>query len=335
MGLLALLAIISAGLFSDGSARADGHIRELVAFEERQFPEGLSVSPDGTILVGILSTGEVVRVTPNGTAGTLGQLPLPAGGLLVGIHAVDSSNVFALLNTEDESNGVWHVGQQGVMQIAQLPPGLLNDIVADSSGRLLVTDSVGGRIYAVHRDGSVETWAEDPLLLGNVDEPGPLGFPVGANGIVLTPGGDAAYVAVSEKARIVRIEIAADGSAGQLSVTATDPVLGGADGLDLSSDGTLYVAVNGQNQIVAVDTASGSVEVLAAGEPFRFPAVARLSPDENTLYVTNFDGLVMFGLAEGPAMTGLLAMDLSAFADTKPPSIQPPATGSGGLTARD
>jgi sugar lactone lactonase YvrE len=307
-----------------------------VTFEEDQFPEGLTVAPDGTIHVGILSTGEILRVTPNGSVAKFAQIPLPEGAILVGLAAADSTNVYALVFSNDENNGVWYVSAHGasVSQVAQLPVGSLpNGLVLDGTGHILVTDTIGGRVFRVQPTGEVEVWAADPSLLGNVDEIGPLGFPIGANGIVMAPDGDAIYVAVSEKARLVRIPINEDGSAGDVAVVAEDPALGGADGIDVGPEGAVYVAVNGQNQIAAVDPETGKVDVVASGSLFRFPATPRFSPDFETLYVTNFEGLVFFGLAPGPAAPGLLAIDFETLTP-QPSAITPPVTGSAGLADR-
>jgi sugar lactone lactonase YvrE len=327
-----LPAVVLAGVAWASTATADHHIRELVLFDETQFPEGLSVAQDGTIHVGIFTTGQVITVTPNGTASQLGQVPVPADGYFVGLASVDAANVYGLVfSPTDTSNGVWYVSQQGVHQIAELPLGSFpNDLVRDEAGQLYVTDVVGGRVYRVQPTGEVELWAHDPLLLGNVEEIGPLGFPLGANGIAFAPGGDAVYVAVTEGARIVRFPIEADGSAGAMTVVAEDPALAGADGLAVDSSGTIYVSANAQNHIARVDPATGAVEVVASGSIFRFPAVLRFSPDERTLYVTNYDALVALGLAPGPARTGLLAIDVAALGP-QPAAITPPGTGDGGL----
>ncbi len=334
MGLAAIIGGVMIALTAVGPLAAEPQARELVAFSPSQFPEGLTVAPDGTILVGILSTGEIMRVTPRGTASKFAQIPLPKGGILVGLAAVDSTNLYALVFSNDESNGVWSVSQHGmkVVQVAKLPVGALpNDLVLDRLGRLFITDTIGGRVFRVQTSGAVETWAQDRLLLGNVAAPGPLGFPLGANGVALAPGGDSLYVGVSEGARIVRIPIRADGSAGPLAVVAENPALDGADGIVVGPNGTIYVAVNAQNQIVAVDPATARVDVVASGSIFRFPAGPRFSPDFKTLYVTNFDGLVFFGLAPGPGKTGLLAIDFDALAPQLAAAIRPPRTGDAGL----
>jgi sugar lactone lactonase YvrE len=249
---------------------------------------------------------------------------------MVGVVVDSAGSVYALVASQDETNGVWWVSPDGstVVQFARLPAGAFpNDLIIDTAGRIYVTDSVGGRIFRVTgNDGAAEVWAQSPLLLGNVESPGPIGMPIGANGIALAPGGQAVYVAVSEQESIVRIPIRPDGSAGAATVVAEDDDLAGVDGIDVGPTGLIYGAVNEQNQIVTVDPATGRVSVVASGSEFHFPAVLRFSPDGSRYYVTNFDAPVLLGLAPGPARTGLLVID------TAPGTgIAPPRTGDGGL----
>jgi sugar lactone lactonase YvrE len=348
----ALIAAALLMLVTAAPSAADEHIREVVAFSSNQFPEGLTVAPDGTVLVGILSTAEIVRVTPAGTSSVYAKLPLPAGGIMAGLNAVDSTNLYALAFSQNETNGVWYVANAGrnITQVAKLPVGSLpNDLVRDSAGRLYVTDTIGGRVFRVEPNGRVETWAQHPLLQGNVAQPGPVGFPIGANGIAFSTSRDSIYVSVSEGARIVRIPIRADDSAGPPVVLAEHPALAAADGIEIGPRGLIYVAVNAQNHIATVDPVTGRVEVVASGAPLRFPASVRFSPDFQRLYVTNFDGAIFFGLAPGPPKTGLLVIDVASLGARPPQSavqqpsagaqpagqqtgtIAPPRTGSGGL----
>jgi hypothetical protein len=111
-----------------------------------------------------------------------------------------------------------------------------------------------------------------------------------------------------------------------VTLVAEDSRLAGADGLAVGPGGVVYVAVNQQNQIATVDPASGRVAVVESGSAFRFPASVRFSPDMSRYYVPNFEGLVLFGLAPGPARTGLLVVDTAPSG-----AVRPPSTGDGGL----
>jgi sugar lactone lactonase YvrE len=113
------------------------------------------------------------------------------------------------------------------------------------------------------------------------------------------------YVANNDKGSIVKIPIEADGSAGAPSeLVAPDcAALGGADGLALGPDGSLYVAVNRQNRLVRVD-AEGAVHVIAEGGVLDFPASLALADGE--LVVTSFAlGAALSGGDPKPALVSV------------------------------
>jgi len=330
--IAALAAIGAAGGF--GPSWAEDSASVLVSFDESQFPEGLAVAPDGTIYVGIANTGDIVEVDPSGSTATLASIPLPEGGVLLGLEE-HAGSIYALVSAGPES-GVHVISRRtgSVGQVATLPADSFpNDLVFGDRGQIYVSDTLGGRILEVQPFGEVRTWFASPLIQGNVADPGPLGIPIGANGIAWAPDRKSLYVAVTEGARVVEIPVDADGSAGAADVVAEAPSLGGADGIVFGPDGTLYVTSFVQNHVVAIDIDTGSIEVVLSGDSYHAPATAAFSPNFETLYITNFDGLVLFGLAPGPPITELLAVDSASLSETVSPAITPPSTGSAGLAA--
>jgi sugar lactone lactonase YvrE len=330
--IAALAATGAAGGF--GLSWADDSASVLVSFDESQFPEGLAVAPDGTIYVGIANTGDILEVDPSGNTVTLASVVLPEGGVLLGLEE-HAGSVYALVSAGPAS-GVHVISRStgSVSQVATLPADSFpNDLVFGDRGQIYVSDTAGGRILEVQPFGEVRTWFASPLIQGNVADPGPLGIPIGANGIAWAPDRKSLYVAVTEGARVVEIPVDSDGSAGEAVVVAEAPSLGGADGIVFGPDGTLYVTSFVQNHVVAIDIDTGNVEVVLSGDSYHAPATAVFSPDFETLYITNFDGLVLFGLAPGPPITALLAVDAASLAKTVSPGITPPSTGSAGLAA--
>jgi len=141
--LVAAIAGLAIGGPPFRTASADPDVRQLVSFRTDQFPEGMSVAPDGTIVVGILNSGDIYRITAGGTASKYANIPLPRNGFLTGVVAVDSTNIYALVTSPDDKNGVWLASNFGrnVTQVAKMaPPAFPNDLVRDAAGRLYVTE---------------------------------------------------------------------------------------------------------------------------------------------------------------------------------------------------
>ena len=133
-----------------------------------------------------------------------------------------------------------------------------NDLTFDKRGNLYVTDAAGGAVWRIRPNGSVELWADHPLLQGTGDLG--LGFPYGANGIAFSHG--RVIVANTERGMLVAIPIEPAGDAGEPTVLAESRALIGVDGIALDVRGNVYAAVNGQNTLVAARI-DGSIDVLA------------------------------------------------------------------------
>jgi hypothetical protein len=173
--------------------------------------------------------------------------------------------------------GVWRVPPGG--DPAPLAPveGFPNDVPVDGD-RLLVTESRGGVVYAVARDGERTTWLDGDRL--DTES-------FGANGP--TVDGESVVVAVTrvgdEDGRLVCAPLGADGSAGTPETVAEGPAVRGADGLT-ARDGALFVAANSQNRVVRV--ADGEVTTVAdAADGLVFPSDVVFGP-AGDLFVCNF-----------------------------------------------
>jgi sugar lactone lactonase YvrE len=206
----------------------------------------------------------------------------------------------ALASFDPATRGVYSVAPDGAT--ARLPGtgGILfpNGVALDPRGDLYVTDSIAGAIWKIPRGGSAAVWFQSPLLAGNGSVG--LGFPLGANGIAF--GKNDVVVSNTEAAKLVRIAVLPDGSAGAASVVAQGPALFGADGVALDVFGDAFVAVNSQNTLLRV-APDGSITTLAtAADGLDNPAslaFATSHGERKTLYITNF---AVFSAAPKPAL---------------------------------
>jgi sugar lactone lactonase YvrE len=90
-------------------------------------------------------------------------------------------------------------------------------------------------------------------------------------------------------------------------------VLVGADGLAMDRSGTLYVAVNTQDQLATVDK-RGRITVLTSGAPLDGPSSLAfgIAPCErHSLFITNFAISRASGAKPGTPNPGLLSLRVS------------------------
>jgi sugar lactone lactonase YvrE len=297
---------------------------ELVAsfdVSKGELPEGLAVA-DGVPYVGLAPTGQISRVNlSDGSLSPFAKLPspVPNKGFMTGLafSAQDPGVLYAALVSfvPDVQAGIYRAGADGGdAQLFAANPDMIfpNGLWADDDGAWFVADSNAGAIFKLSKSGkTIEKWATDGLLAGDHEhscasqQNAGLPFNIGANGIAKMGG--AFYVTNTDKGVVVRIAIAADGTAGKVSLFAGPDcaTLGGADGLT-PHDGSLLVASNVRNELVMVD-AKGAVTTVATGAPLDFPA----SPvfDGETLYVTNF---AFLNAQNGKGNPGLIRLQATA-----------------------
>jgi hypothetical protein len=298
---LLALAMLTASFTACSSASwptAPVHATEPFALDpaQGQLSEGLALR-DGSAYVGFSANGEVAKVDiATGRAAAWSSLPTPVAGtgFLSGLafHGDDLYGALVSFNPSVQP-GIYRItspGQPATLFARDAGMVFPNGLLFDDDGRLWVTDSAAGAIFRIDPSGAVSKWASDPLLAGNKDYCGAgrgvgVPFDIGVNGLVRK--GDALYVTNTDQASVVRIPIAADGSAGVAARFAGPDCaqLSGADGLVVAPDGDLIVASNHLNLLARVDGA-GRVTTLLAGAPLDFPT--SLVFDGATLYVGNF-----------------------------------------------
>jgi sugar lactone lactonase YvrE len=162
-----------------------------------------------------------------------------------------------------------------------------NALTFDRRGNLYVTDSIGGAIWRLSRDGDVELWIEHEALAGTaVLNP----FPLGANGIAYSGG--RLYVANTEKMQVVEIPILRSGAAGPPSIIRAFP--GPSDFLDgvaVDVVGNLYVLVAGTSELVRIDRTGRATTVAGPDDGLSLPVSLAFGPrghGRRTVYITNF-----------------------------------------------
>jgi sugar lactone lactonase YvrE len=296
--LLAVIALLAVGLAS--TARANEPLEVVTAFDASQgeLPEGIAVDKVGNIYVSMGApggpSGEIRRISPDGAQTTMAELDTAAAGL-----AVDAQgNVYYAYVTFDPSTGgVYRLSGDGPPQRLPGTGSILlpNGLGFDKRGNLYVSDSIGGAIWRIPRNGTAELWIQHESLEGC--PPVVPGFPpVGANGVAYRQGD--LYVANTGQGLLVRIPIGKGGVAGAPELVAgvpeCDPAndqLDSMDGIAFDAHGNIYALLVLQNKLVRIDPVTGDVTELVSGSGFHNPASLAFGTgkgDRQSLFISNF-----------------------------------------------
>src|SRR5215472_4255327 len=211
-------------------------------------PEGVAWNPlDDSVYAGGES-GEIYRISLDGEV----ELLASSGGSMLGL-AVDGRGLIYACDCEqgeiarlDPRTGAMSVYARGVgggdldtpNVIAFGPDGVAYVTCSGEEGRPeIVRIALGGR---------TELWTS--------------AVPHYPNGCLVTPDGDALIVVEAEAERLVRVAIAADGSAGAPDSVAELPDTD-ADGVGLAADGSYWVTLYRPDGLVRV-MPSGAVQTV-------------------------------------------------------------------------
>src|SRR5437660_1422688 len=188
-------------------------------------PEGIAVDATGNLYAASFAFQPIANIcvvdrdgvlvdvipVPAGSAGVaslLGELFEPGQGLYVLDFANGAPGNGRLLLVNPRSHAVREVATG-----FQAP----NALTQDRHRNIYISDSFQGVIFKVAPDGTTSIWKQDPRL---TPQPG-TGPPFGANGVAFDRNQHFLYVATTSDAKIYRIPVLKDGSAGNLQLFAS------------------------------------------------------------------------------------------------------------------
>lgn len=226
------------------------------------FPESLTSTADGTLIVGSVGTGQIYRAAPGaatadswiaapteGPTATLGVFADEAHGTLWACYSdlalfSGQGGKGAVLRSYDLSSGA-------AKSTVPLGDGTFcNDIATTSDGTAYATDTAGAQVFKVAPGATTAEVFFKDAALASVD------------GLSFAPDG-ALYLNGVQTNKLFRLAVNADGTAGALTDLTLSQPISGPDGMRFGDDGVLYLAENGAGQVSAVtfdgDTANVSV----------------------------------------------------------------------------
>lgn len=253
---------------------AAGTLDEIVLPQGFAYPNGIARAADGALFVGSVTSGDILRVAPDGTsetwhrqsdtvfAGTALRLDAATGilwvaspdflGQEVNGETVRRPHRVAAIDTST-GREVW--------SSAMPDGGFANDFALDGSGGIFITDTLRDRVLRLAGPGaSFETVAESPQFT-----PGA----IGPAGIVALLDGDL-VVGLYSNGSLLRVS--PDGADATVTRLDLERSIENPDGLALAPDGRLLVlegaVASGDGKLLAIDLAAPpplAIEVLADG----------------------------------------------------------------------
>lgn len=244
------------------------------------YPEGIAAASDGTLYVGSIGTGAIVRFAP----GAIDAEVFLASRAAFGVYGmvVDEANGLLWACTYDDllppqQPSVlksYDLGSGAEVASHSLPgdSGFCNDLIIDGDGNIYATDTIAGTIVRLPPGGAaLETWSADPAFAG-----GPGEFTV--NGLVLD-GQGGLYVVKYQSGELLHLPIEVDGSAGAAQVISVEPPIEWADGLEMTADGALVVVENDVGLLSIVDVTGTSAVKTVIANGLLEPTTAALYGD--------------------------------------------------------
>ncbi len=305
---------------------ANSTITTFVSFDPHkgEFPESIAVDRQGNFYISMIALQEIWKLDSEGSfVEVVASFP-PFTGLFGGVAGLRfdaRGNLYvAVTSPYEEVEGFYIISPDGDKERI---PGtadivLKNDVAIAPNGTVYMTDSAGA-IWRYTGSGKAEIWIEDETLEGTGAYG--LGFPLGANGIVVVPGQKMPFarntdqksvggvlVSNAEKGELVYIPILRDGSAGEPFVVISDPILFGLDGITMDARGNIYGTVNAGYSVVRISRDGRSITEIAKGGLLDFPTGLAFGTGtlKHTLFVVN----VAFGALPEDANPSIVSIKI-------------------------
>ena len=244
-------ALVAAALIAAGAgAYAAPAIAEITLPGTLVYPESITSTADGTLIVGSLGHGNVMRIAP-GKATAEEWIAAGTGGLnqVLGVFADERGKTLWVCSNNLEQKGEATSVKafdlkSGAIKATYPLPGqgpLCNDIAVASDGTAYVTDTVQGTVVMLKPGGkNLEIAAKDPLLAG-AD-----GLAFGENTIL--------FVNSVTTNKLLRLDLGPDGKAKSVTELKLSRPVDRPDGMRAIGKNRLLMAENsGKMDIVTFE----------------------------------------------------------------------------------
>ena len=242
---------------------------QIIIDDTRVFPESLTSTADGTVIIGSMDHGTVYRVAP-GAAKATAWIAAGPNGLrrVLGVFADEAANTLWVCTNDPDPNGkdadlkAFDLKTAAPKGSYSFPGGgLCNYIAVARDGTTYVTDTRGGRILALKPGTTALTvWGADAKW-------------VGIDGIALLPNGAVLFNNVREN-QLVRVDVKPDGSAGTATMLELSQPISGPDGMRALKNGRVILAENRSGKIDIVNIQGDKATIVTIKDGFKFTPTA-------------------------------------------------------------
>lgn len=248
-------------------------------------PEGPAFDRVGNLFFVNWLSSSIVKLTPEGKAREF----FNTGGIPAGL-AFHADGSLWVADEGERIHGVMRISMGGSAEIVAneylgAPLNGANDLVFDHYGVLYFSDPWGssldnpvGGFYRLFPDRRL-----DRIDTG-------LAFP---NGVAVSADGSAVYLAETQRNRILRYRINADGSIGRREHFADVEPPSGPDGMAFAANGDLYVAHYGGGRVDVFDPTGKQVDAIPVPGA-KVTNVAFGGPDNRTLVITDVESASLY-----------------------------------------
>jgi len=236
--------------------------QQILIHEQQPRSESLSSTSNGTLLIGSMAKGEILRA-PAGAATAEVWIQPGTNGLqrVLGVLADEKTNTLWVCSSGTPQSGgatglkTFNLETGAATGSYDFPggSGLCNDIAIAADGTVYATDTTGARVVRLRRGArALDVWAQDSRLNG-------------ADGIAF---GDANTIYVNNyfSGQLLRIPVGAEGAAGAITEMRTSQPLTHPDGMRPMAP-NIFLLVEGAGRLdrVTLRGDEANVEVLSSG----------------------------------------------------------------------
>jgi sugar lactone lactonase YvrE len=216
------------------------------------FPESITSTADGAIIIGSFGTNAIWRVPP-GENNASKWIDVGAGkGPLLGVLADEQSGRLLVCQAGVKTFDLKTGAAKETLTIPTANP-FCNDLAVRADGAIFVTDTTGAKIFMFAKGATtaVEV-ASDPLLAG-------------ADGLAFLRDQDQLYVNTVTTSKLLRLDLAKDGKVVKITELKLSRPLQGPDGMR-PIDGRRLIIAEGLGRTALGVPNGDSVEIITLKE---------------------------------------------------------------------